>query len=185
MDAWQPVGEPVQDSDDDPDNTFEDIFAEVQAKEEAYQAKERIAHEQTRAAIEELRQQKLARQRDCLDDLPHQFKKPRTTLTLDNYFRCSADDLEAKICLKPIREVNLTGRATQKELSYAKLGPTDQKAMDRAMSAEWAKWTEFGAYKNLTDAQLKEIYRKNPKAKVIGTRWVLTCLLYTSPSPRD
>ena len=26
----------------------------------------------------------------------------------------------------------------------------------------------------LTDAQLKDIYRKDPKIRVIGTRWVLT-----------
>eukprot|EP00959_Pyramimonas_sp_CCMP1952_P106472 2225980-Pyramimonas_sp.AAC.1 len=46
--------------------------------------------------------------------------------------------------------------------------------MDGAMKVEWSKWTEFGAYEKLPPRGLKELWRRNPGMRPVGTRWVLT-----------
>ena len=73
-----------------------------------------------------------------------------------------------------LREVHLTGRAAVKEVRYRDLTAERQVLMDRAMSREWAKWTEFKAAKYISQAELDEIFRRSPNQQIVGTRWALT-----------
>lgn len=46
--------------------------------------------------------------------------------------------------------------------------------MLKAMAKEWDKWNEFKASRFLTESELKQILKRNPHQKIVGTRWVLT-----------
>ena len=109
-----------------------------------------------------------------LDDLPKCFRRPKEAnnvdLYLDNYFKGRDEDLTTSFRL---REVLLTGKAVSKELRYDNLSTSDKKLMDVAMKLEWSKWTEFGAYKKLPAKELRELFRKHPGLRPVGTRWVL------------
>ena len=146
-----------------------------------------VRPENAPAALHRDRQQELdpreraAKRRELLDDLPKCFKKPKDALKvdlyLDNYFRAHGDELFATTRL---REALLTGNATAKELKYDNLSAKEKQSMDLAMKTEWSKWTEFGAYKKLPPKELKELLRRNPGIRPVGTRWVLTRRARTS-----
>ena len=110
-----------------------------------------------------------------MDDLPKCFKRPKDTfktdLYLDNYFQCNADELYSSIKL---REVLLTGNAVSKEIKFDNLSTKEKQLMLDAMKVEWSKWTEFNAYKKLPHKELKELLRRHPGIRPVGTRWVLT-----------
>ena len=116
-----------------------------------------------------------------MDDLPKCFKRPKEAnkvdLCLDNYFQVREEELYAYTRL---RKVMLTGNATARELKYDTLTTKEKKNMDLAMKTEWSKWTEFGAYKKLPPKELKELLRRNPGIRPVGTRWVLTRRARTS-----
>ena len=42
------------------------------------------------------------------------------------------------------------------------------------MKLERPKWTKFGAHKKLPAKELKELLRRHPGLRPVGTRWVLT-----------
>ncbi|CAE8634312.1 unnamed protein product, partial [Polarella glacialis] len=67
----------------------------------------------------------------------------------------------------------LTGPARAKELRWDQLSPAEQVDMQKAMDAEWDKWTGFKATRNCSVAQLQAYRLKHPGLKIIGARWVL------------
>ena len=140
------------------------------------------------------------RQRRSLDDVPLQFrtnridqltesitsrlrkvkpsvepptKKARASEALNVSLEFDAETLDSEPGVK-LQEVFLTGKAAQKEIKYCDLSPPQRVLMLKAMAKEWDKWTEFKASRFLTESELKQILKRNPHQKIVGTRWVLT-----------
>ena len=84
-----------------------------------------------------------------------------------------AETLDSEPGVK-LQEVLLTGKVAQKEIKYCDLSPPQRALMLKAMAKEWDKWTEFKAFRFLTESELQQILKRNPHQKIVGTRWVCT-----------
>ena len=61
-----------------------------------------------------------------------------------------------------------------REVTYEKEPPDIQGKMRAAREKEWANWQKYTNGKWITEAEFKEMQRKDPKLKAIPTRWVET-----------
>ena len=142
-----------------------------------------------------------SRQRSSLVDVPMGFRpppprpsetvlrRPAPPLEPDEKKHRSSDVLE--VCLeydqlqghdwnklvhwakhRECREVNLVGVARQKELDTRSMTSAMVAKTQIAMGAEWSKWQQFAATKDLSSSEVDRLIKLG--YKVVGTRWVLT-----------
>ena len=70
--------------------------------------------------------------------------------------------------------VLLVGNARDKEIVFKKPGAAGQKEVRKAMAREWSNWSTFRATKDLKQSDLEKMMLKDPKLRIVGTRWVIT-----------
>lgn len=121
------------------------------------------------------------RKRLLLDDLPVSIRRrldpsppvtvvPRRPLT-------DVDEDPAKRARtldQPSRDVMLVGAARASEVDLKTLSEIEMQGVRKAMATEWESYQEFGATADLSMEELQRLMKRQPRPRIIDTRWVIT-----------
>ena len=80
---------------------------------------------------------------------------------------------QSKVVQKKVKKFQRTKKAgAGRELVYQKEEINVQKKLDDTRTKEWQNWLKYSDGVWITESQLKKMKEKDPKIRVIPTRWV-------------
>ena len=123
------------------------------------------------------------RRRALLDDLPASVRAalrrpasapPVPTAELPDQKRSRDVHLLHACGMKDCADLLLVGTSRAKEVDLKTLPEKEHGALLESMEKEWKVYNEFKAVAPLTQGQLDQIILRDPKTRIVDTRWVVT-----------